>query len=66
MDDGKLYVSSFDDKTITGYSLADATQVSQFSTLSNPQYFAITAIPEPASFGLLATSALMLIRRRRR
>jgi hypothetical protein len=65
IDGGNLYVSSFDDKTITGYSLGDASQVSQFTTLSNPQYFAITSIPEPASFGLLAAGALLVIRRRR-
>ena len=65
IDGGNLYVSSFNGQTITGYSLANATQVSQFSTLSNPQYFAITSIPEPASFGLLAAGALLVIRRRR-
>ena len=65
IDGGNLYVSSFYGQTITGYSLANATQVSQFSTLSNPQYFAITSIPEPASFGLLAAGALLVIRRRR-
>ena len=44
VDGGNLYVSSYSGKTITGYRLTDVSQVSQFSTLSNPQYFAITRI----------------------
>lgn len=66
IDGGNLYVSSYSGQTITGYSLANATQVSQFSTLSNPQYFTVTSIPEPGSCGLLAAGALLIIRRRRR
>lgn len=44
IDAGIIYVGSFNGQTITGYSLEDGSQVSQFSTLSNPQYFAIVTL----------------------
>ena len=46
---GIIYVGAFYGQTITGYSLADGTQVSQFSTTNGPQYFAlVTLSTEPA------------------
>ena len=41
IDAGIIYVGSFSGQTITGYSLADGSQVSQFATVSGPQYFAV-------------------------
>jgi hypothetical protein len=46
---GIIYVSSYYGQTITGYSLADGTQVSQFSTTSNPQYFALVTLAAEAA-----------------
>ena len=49
---GTLYVSSYVSQTITGYSLADGSEVSQFYTVSSPQYFAVVSFggsePPPA------------------
>jgi hypothetical protein len=48
IDAGIIYVSSYNSQTITGYNLSDGTQTSQFSTTSNPQYFAlVTLATEP-------------------
>jgi hypothetical protein len=44
IDGGILYVGSYLDKTITGYSLADASLQSSFSTAANPQYFALVSL----------------------
>lgn len=41
IDAGIIYVSSYSGQTITGYSLVDGSQVSQFATVSGPQYFAV-------------------------
>ena len=49
IDAGIIYVGAFYGQTITGYSLADGTQVSQFSTTNGPQYFAlVTLSTEPS------------------
>lgn len=53
IDGGNLYVSSFNSGSITGYSLADGSQQSTFSTLGAPQYFIVTAIPEPSTWALI-------------
>ena len=53
IDGGNLYVSSFNSRSITGYSLADRSQQSTFSTLGAPQYFIVTAIPEPSTWALI-------------
>jgi PEP-CTERM motif len=66
IDGGNLYVSSFNGMTISGYSLADASFQSSFTTLSNPQYFAISSIPEPGTIGLLAIAGLGLFFARRK
>ena len=58
IDAGIIYVSSYSGPTITGYSLVDGSQVSQFSTLSNPQYFAlVTLAAEPVLPKLRMVSA---------
>ncbi len=49
IDGGILYVGSYLDQTITGYSLADASLQSSFTTAANPQYFTlVTLATEPA------------------
>jgi len=47
--------------TITGYDTTDFT-----ATLSNAGVLSFTAVPEPASFGLIALGMLAVTRRRRR
>lgn len=66
IDGGNLYVSSFHGQSITGYSLADGSQQSTFSTLGGAQYFIITAVPEPGTIGLLAVAGLGLFFARRK
>ena len=57
-DAGIIYVGSFNGQTITGYSLVDGSQVSQFATSSNPQYFAlVTLTAEPVMPKLRMISA---------
>jgi hypothetical protein len=47
-DAGIIYVGSYNGQTITGYSLVDGSQVSQFATTNQPQYFAlVTLTAEP-------------------
>jgi hypothetical protein len=65
VDGGNLYVGSFNGKTITGYSLSTGSQVSSFATLSSPQYFTVTAIPEPMTVSILGLGMLGLLRRKR-
>ena len=58
IDAGIIYVGSFNGKTITGYSLADGSQVSQFATTNQPQYFAlVTLTAEPVLPKLRMVSA---------
>ena len=58
IDAGIIYVGSFNGKTITGYSLADGSQVSQFATTNQPQYFAlVTLTAEPVMPKLRMISA---------
>jgi hypothetical protein len=66
IDGGNLYVSSFTDQSITGYSLADGSQQSTFSTLGAPQYFIVTPIPEPGTIGLMAIAGLVVFFARRK
>ena len=49
IDSGNLYVSSYLGQTITGYSLADASLQSSFSTAANPQYFALVTLAAEAA-----------------
>ncbi len=67
IDGNNIYVSSFLDQTISGYSLVDASFQSSFNTLGAPQYFIVTAVPEPGSVSLLMATGLgALVWRRRR
>lgn len=72
IDNGKLFVSSFTNQTISGYSLIGgaplaAAPLSSFSTVGSPQYFSVTAVPEPSTYamvGLVGIFGLIAVRRR--
>ncbi len=66
IDGGNLYVGSYLGQTITGYSLADASLQSSFATAASPQYFIVSAIPEPSTIGLMSLAGLGFFARRKR
>ena len=67
IDNGKIFVSSFTNQTINGYSLTDGSLQSTFNTVGSPQYFSVTAVPEPSTYamvGLVGIFGLIAVRRR--